>query len=300
MTNRQILLNQRHRSDHVQTPGEEQHAGQPPGGIDPARLAGCQAPLAMGQDDPCRGGNIKPKGIQTADSVRQREIEEQDGVQREQYPNQGKAPAKVFPRKLVADQKSAEKRSHQPGADVARTLEIKNEERRENAAKEELEQEVGSLPSDLGNASSPTIACWRLGQFPHLAVGQPERKQSGTQQESAETPEVDHSDPLADGQGIPGKTAEKGHQGVTASENFQFQCIVACCRVFRQGGKLFAVWGQQKASVRQENDKSTPLPARRRSSGRPARDENDQRNCSPVRCSSEIRTRRRRLRRRFG
>ncbi len=248
VANRQILLDERHRGDHVQTPGQEQDAGQPPHGKDPARLTRGQAPLTMCQDDACRGGNIEPTRIQAADGVRQREIEEQDGVQREQDPNQGKAPTKVFSRKLVANEKNTEQRGHQPGADVARTLEIKDEERRENAAKEELKQEIGSLPSDSGKASFHTLACWRRGQFPDLTVCQPERQQPSPQQKGAETPEVDHPDPLTDGQGIPGKSTEKCRQGVTASENVQG--IAAWRRVFRQGCKPFAEKGQLKASVR--------------------------------------------------
>jgi hypothetical protein len=106
----------------------------------------CQPAQAVRQDDAGGRGSVEPEGIQAAQGMRQREIEEQDRIQRKQRPGQREASPVVVAGKLVADQEGAEKRRHQPGAEVSGTLEVEDEERREDAAEEELQQEIGRLP----------------------------------------------------------------------------------------------------------------------------------------------------------
>ena len=88
-----------------------------------------QPPQAVRQQRPGDRGHVEPQGIQAAQSMRQGKIEEQDGIEREQGPDQREALTVLLADELVADQQQAEQACRQPGAEVAGTLEVEDEKR---------------------------------------------------------------------------------------------------------------------------------------------------------------------------
>ena len=136
------------------------------------------------------------------------------------WQNQRKTLAVLFPDKFVGDQQSAEQACRQPRSEVAGTLEVKNEQRGKDAAKEKLEEQVRHLPDDSGKPPTPPRP---LGSDKTIGIplGQPQNQQTGSQQKRAERPQIERPYPLPDRQGIPGKAAEKGSRRIQALEEFQ-------------------------------------------------------------------------------